>query len=81
MRRIGNRLSGKLFGLLLAASLGFGVTSTFASAAPASLCLYDPPNAAGTCTSDADCQRKCNAFGGNPTGDCTTLPGCCACVY
>lgn len=81
MRRIGNRLAAPLFALMLAASLAFGVSTTFAAPASAGACPNDPPNFLGTCTSDADCTQKCRFYGGDPIGDCTSLPGCCLCAF
>lgn len=79
MRTLGNRLVAPLFGLLLAASLAFGVTTTFAAPSKAPPCLNDPPHALGTCSSQEECQRKCDFYGGLPIGDCTN--GCCTCAF
>jgi hypothetical protein len=81
MRRIGNRVAAPLFALLLAASLVFGVTSAFATPAKAMSCTNDPPTFLGTCTSDSHCRDKCRFYGGDPVGDCTSVPGCCICLF
>ncbi len=79
MRTIGNRLMAPLFALLLAASLTFGVTTTFAQPREAPPCFNDPPNALGSCSSQEECQRKCDFYGGQPIGDC--IDGCCFCAF
>lgn len=82
MRRTGNRLVRPLFALLFAASLAFGVTSSFAQA-NSKECLYDPPGFLGACFSNEECTERCIAAGGF-AGECSNPPGgprCCFCAY
>ena len=78
MRRIGNRFITPLFGLLVAASLTFGVTSTRAQARNASECFYSPTHALGYCATQQECQTRCEQEGGR-VGECTSF-GCCMCA-
>jgi hypothetical protein len=77
MRMFENRFVARTFGLLLAASLTFGVSSVF-SQAETNVCRTDPPTYLGTCSSEAECDEKCLAAGGFD-GICTN--GCCICAY
>jgi hypothetical protein len=85
MRKIGNRLATSLFVLLFAASLGFGVTTSFAQAermAPAAAaCPNNNDNLLGNCdgytlTCEIRCQNR-----GYTTGDCIgdQNGNCCVC--
>jgi hypothetical protein len=85
MRKIGNRLATSLFALLFAASLGFGVTTSFAQAermAPAAAaCANNNDNLLGNCDGYAlTCEFRCQQRG-YVTGDCIgDLSGnCCVC--
>jgi hypothetical protein len=61
-----------LFALLTAGTLSFGAASAFAAAS-------DNPTIIGTCTSQQDCQTKCELAGGF-AGECDTK-GRCHCAY
>lgn len=86
MRRIARRITTPLFALLFAASLAFGVGSSFAQAeraAPAAATCPDDGWSinAGACASQLLCRQKCQ--GRNYlTGDCLGgIEGnCCVCV-
>lgn len=62
-----------VFALLTAATLSFGAASAFAAAS------NDPPTIIGTCTSQQDCQTKCELAGGY-AGECD-IKGRCHCAY
>ena len=74
------RSSGWLFGLVITAALVFGATQAFAK--PVQLaCPNDGWNTLGSCTSNANCQDKCNVVhqpNGSSTGRCTAF--CCKCL-
>jgi hypothetical protein len=85
MRRIGNRLAAPLFALLLAASLAFGVTTSFAQAErPASrlACENNGDDLLGSCSGFAlPCDFRCQQ-NGYIGGDCIGGIGgddCCVC--
>jgi hypothetical protein len=61
------------FALAAAIALSFGAATAFA--APA----RDNPTIIGTCTSQQDCQTKCELAGGY-AGECDTK-GRCHCAY
>ncbi len=76
------RVARAVFGVAIAAALGFGTSQLSASPQAASTCPFDPQNGwVGTCTSHADCERQCLIWfpenGG--TGTCA-LSGCCLCA-
>jgi hypothetical protein len=81
MRRISNRIATPLSALLFAASMTFGVSSVFAKpVSGTAACRYDPPSMLGACVSEADCDRRCAAWGGE--GECIPTPDgpCCTCA-
>jgi hypothetical protein len=80
MRRITNRITTPLFALVLATALSFGISTAFARPAAANACFYSPPTALGACSSQAQCQLMCNAYGTNPNSLCTRA-GCCVCAF
>jgi hypothetical protein len=61
-----------LLALMTALSLSFGAASAFAAA-------NEDPTIIGTCSSQADCQSKCELAGGF-AGECD-IKGRCHCAY
>lgn len=81
MRRMTRRIATPLAALLFAASMTFGVSSVFANpASTTAACRYDPPSMLGACVDEADCDRRCAAYGGE--GECIYTPSgnCCTCA-
>jgi hypothetical protein len=84
MRRISNRIATPLFALMFAASLAFGVTSSFAQVARlapvAAACPDDGFISAGPCISPEHCDERCRRRG-FIGGDCIVGPegNCCVC--
>jgi hypothetical protein len=75
-----NRFAAPLFGLVLAVSLAFGVTSVFAQARQSD-CLFDGRTFVGACYSDQHCTDLCIMYNGgypNTRGECWPN-GCCVC--
>jgi hypothetical protein len=83
MRKIGSRLATSLFALLLAASLAFGVTSSFAQAdrgAPAAaVCPNNNDNLLGNCSSTCDLRCREHFY---TSGACISDQNgnCCVCL-
>jgi hypothetical protein len=74
-----NTMANRMFALLLAASLTFGVTSVFAQVG---VPCDNPPTLLGACSSQEECHSRCLGYGGFQ-GDCVTASDgttCCICA-
>lgn len=86
MRRIGNRVVTPLFSLLFAASLAFGVTTSFAQAERVNPDPFSCPNNYDNLLGDCDgypevCNFRCQQRG-YVAGDCigSVQGDCCVCA-
>lgn len=78
MRRITQGWRILTLAIIVGVALAFGTSQ--AVAGRSRTCFDDPPNSLGTCTSQQNCQDKCDAvWTPDPvTGVCTS-EGCCLC--
>jgi len=76
MARVAHRTAGWLFGVLVAASLGFGATQALATTASA--CYDNGSTMMGACSTSLQCTDRCRVVWG-PEGDGQCRSGCCFC--
>lgn len=76
MARVVHRTAGWLFGVLIAASLGFGATQALAGTSSA--CLDNGSTVLGACVSTTQCTDRCRLSDPDATGRCRS--GCCFCL-
>jgi hypothetical protein len=73
-------LGGVLYALVIVGAMSLGARQAFAERAEAS-CLNDGWNFLGACSSQLDCQNKCDQVHQPPVwGRCSTS-GCCSCLF
>jgi hypothetical protein len=83
MSNVLKAVSVPLFGVLVAVALAVGTQTAFARSVTMD-CPNDGNTRLGSCTSQAECQAKCDAVHqppGSSQGVCSGAPnGCCHCL-
>ncbi|HEX6747263.1 MAG TPA: hypothetical protein VF092_08170 [Longimicrobium sp.] len=75
------RVARAVFGVAIAAALGFGASQLSASPRAASTCPFNPSaGLVGACSSQANCESQCLAWFPENGGVGHCFQGCCTCA-